>query len=169
MRIITFTTFITIVLAGLFFSSCTKTNTPATSTTPTCTINGTSVNIGSSVGGTYNASIGAVSAPAACSSTTLSHHDLISFSNVTLNLTVFGNPDYTGYAACNANIIGSGQIMNAGPQTCLDFSYTGTPSAPSVSYIYGDGYVALFPDGHTVKFIAGLYSGGLGNVTYIFQ
>jgi len=170
MKIMSFTTFIVIALVGLFFSSCTKTNTPASSTTPPpCTINGTSVNIGGSTGGTYNASVGAVSAPSACGSASLSHHDVIIFNNTNANLSISGNQDYTGYAACNVNQIGSGQIMNVGPQTCLNFTYTGTPTATTVSYSYGNGYVGLFPDGHTVKFIAGLYNGGLGNVTYIFQ
>ena len=135
-----------IILTGIVISSCTKANNSAT-TTPTttpCTVNGTSVNIGGSAGNIYAVGVGP--------------SNTVYLNNINLNISISSGPNST-----------YGTIMSVGKQTCLDFTYSGTPFASNVAYATGVGYVGQFADGHIVKFIAGGYSNGVGNIDYIFQ
>ncbi len=129
-----------VIIAG-----CTKQNT--NSPAPTCTTTGTSVNIGSSVGSIYAADVGQVG----------SVYDIIYFNNTNLNFTVADNNQ------------AAGTIQDVGQQSCLDFSYSGTPIANVVAYKKGEGYVGLFKNGHIVKFITISYSGGIALIEYVFQ
>jgi len=133
-----------VLLAASFsLSRCTK---PATTTpaTVTCSNPGTSVNIGGSAGGVYYA--------------TVSGADNIMLDNTVLNLSVTSPPFNTVET-----------IMDAGVQTCPDFSYSGTPSASAVAYKKSHGYVGKFADGHIVKFVTTSYSGGVALIAYIYQ
>jgi hypothetical protein len=129
----------------LIMDGCTKQN--STPAVPTCATNGTSVNIGTSAGSTYATSVGLVA----------SIYDNISFNNTNLDFSVVDSN----------NAIGA--IMDVGQQSCLDFSYSGTPSANVVAYKKGEGYVGLFKNGHIVKFITLSYSGGIALIEYVFQ
>lgn len=126
-------------------NGCTKQNT--TPPAPTCSTAGTSVNIGSSVGSVFAASVGKVG----------SSYDNIYFNNTNLNF----------YIADGNQV--NGTILDVGQQSCLDFSYSGTPIANTVAYKKGEGYVGLFKDGHIVKFITISYSGGIALIEYVFQ
>jgi hypothetical protein len=129
----------------MIMDGCTKQN--AASPAKVCTSNGTSVNIGSSVGSVFATSVGHVGAL----------YENIYFNNTNLNFTVADSNQQNG------------TILDVGQQTCLDFSYSGTPIANVVAYKKGEGYVGLFKDGHIVKFITISYSGGIALIEYVFQ
>ncbi len=84
-------------------------------------------------------------------------YDNIYFNNTNLNFSI-----------ADSNQAG-GTILDAGQQSCLDFTYSGTPTANIVAYKKGEGYVGLFKNGHIVKFITISYSGGIALIKYIFQ
>ena len=129
----------------MLMDGCTKQSTAPTA--PVCTTNGTSVNIGSSVGSVFAASVGQVSGVYAN----------IYFNNTNLNFSVADSNQ------------AAGTILDVGQQTCLDFTYSGTPTANVVAYKKGEGYVGLFKNGHIVKFITISYSGGIALIEYVFQ
>jgi hypothetical protein len=133
----------------VIMDGCTKQNTAPPA--PTCTATGTSVNIGSSVGSIFAASVGQTGAG------TGSLYYTIYFNNTNLNFSI----QDSNYA--------NGTILDVGQQNCLDFSYSGTPIANTVAYKKGEGYVGLFKNGHIVKFIAISYSGGIALIEYVFQ
>lgn len=134
-----------LIIGMMVTGSCTKQNT--TPPAPTCTNPGTSVNIGSSVGSVFAATVGHVN----------SLYYTIYFNNTNLNFYIADNNQATG------------TILDVGQQSCLDFSYSGTPIAGVVAYKKGEGYVGVFKDGHIVKFIAKSYSGGIALIAYVFQ
>jgi hypothetical protein len=134
-----------LMICMMVMDSCTKQNT--TPAAPVCTNTGTSVNIGSSVGSVFAASVGHVN----------SLYYTIYFNNTNLNF----------YIADSNQV--NGTILDVGQQSCLDFSYSGTPIANAVAYKKGEGYVGLFKDGHIVKFNAISYSGGIALIEYVFQ
>lgn len=122
-----------------------------------CNISGTSVNIGSTAGGTFSASVGTVSCPLG------SIIESIYFDNTNLNFWVGSS-----YASNCPATTGQG-ILDAGVQTCLDFAYSGSPSATQVAFAAGHGYVGQFKHGHIVKFIAKSYTNGKANIEYKLQ
>ncbi|HEY8781035.1 MAG TPA: hypothetical protein VIM16_05440 [Mucilaginibacter sp.] len=130
----------------MMMNGCQKQST--TPPAPTCSNAGTSVNIGGSNGGTYSATVGIVN----------NYADLIYFNNTNLNFSILGD-----------SATGDGTIMDVGQQSCLDFSYSGTPTAYTVAYKKGEGYVGKFKDGHIVKFMTISYSGGVALIAYVFQ
>lgn len=114
-----------------------------------CYTQGTSVNIGSTVGGGYSidAYVGDF------------RYD-ITFYNTNLNFSI-ERAD---------GVWKTGKIIDAGKQTCLDFKPRANPIATSVAYIQGHGYYGVFDDGaHTVKFIANSYYDGSVNIEYVFE
>jgi hypothetical protein len=125
---------------------CTKQSTTPPAA-PVCTTNGTSVNIGSSVGSVFAASVGQFG----------SLYETIYFNNINLNFYIADSNQQNG------------TILDVGQQSCLDFSYSGTPIANVVAYKKGEGYVGLFKDGHIVKFRTISYSGGVVLIDYVFQ
>ncbi|HEX7414205.1 MAG TPA: hypothetical protein VF411_09180 [Bacteroidia bacterium] len=136
--------------------------------TTACSTTGTSVNIGSTGGGGFSQN---VSSTLQCTYTlsynptqTVTYNDVLSFDNTTLNFTCSGSPT-TSTAAC-AGV--GGTIMDVGAQTCLS-NVSGNPTANTVAYTNGHGYIAKYPDGHTLKFIAGTYASGSVSVSYLFQ
>jgi len=133
------------VMCITLMDGCTKQST--TPAAPVCTTNGTSVNIGGSNGSVYAASVGQVSGV----------YDNIYFNNTNLNFYIADSNQ------------ANGTILDAGQQSCLDFTYSGTPTANTVAYKKGEGYVCLFKDGHTAKFITISYSGGIALIEYVFQ
>lgn len=135
-----------LMICLITMDSCTKQN-AAAPPVPTCTDNGTSVNIGSSVGSVFAASVGRVN----------SLYYTIYFNNTNLNFYIADSNQ------------ANGTILDVGQQSCLDFSYSGTPIANVVAYKKGEGYVGVFKDGHIVKFIAKSYSGGIALIEYVFQ
>ena len=142
----------------MIMGSCNK------DTKPTCSISGTNVNIGSTTGGFFYQ---VVSPTLTCNYSwggSTNYYDEVGFDNTSFNFTVGGTSSSPGDCAPT-----NGTIMDVGAQTCLDFSYSGTPTANAVSYIDGHGYVGKLADGHTVKFIAATYGSGSVNITYIFQ
>jgi hypothetical protein len=95
-------------------------------------------------------------APTPICSTTGTSANLGGFHN---SVNVGGN-DYLTFSFINSSpffSLGTGEISDAGSQTCLDFTYSITSNASDVPYSNGHGYVGTFTDGHTVKFIAGNY------------
>lgn len=130
----------------MILDGCTKQSTTPPAA-PVCTTNGTSVNIGSSVGSVFAASVGHVG--------TL--YETIYFNNTNLNFNIADSNQQNG------------AIVDVGQQSCLDFSYSGTPTANVVAYKKGEGYVGLFKDGHIVKFLTISYSGGIALIEYTFQ
>jgi len=142
-----------IALAGTIVLSCTQSsNNNATPKTTPCTTSGTTVNIGASAGGSYSVEVGEV----VIQNSNFSEEVLLN--NTNLNLSITGGENGS-----------TGKIMSAGAQSCLDFTYTGTPAAPEVALGVGAGYVGQFPDGHIVKFIVNSYHDGVANISYIFQ
>jgi hypothetical protein len=140
----------------MLMDGCTKQST--TPTTLLCSITGTTVNIGTSAGGDYYAIVGIVPD----GSNSGSNSELIYFDNRSLNFFVNTSLYYSPYS-------GDGTILDVGQQSCLDFSYTGTPIAASVAFKNGEGYVGKFIDGHIVKFIALGYNSGVASITYVLQ
>ena len=143
-------------LSSLIVSCEKKTTTP----TPTpCTVTGTTVNVGSTAGGQYYVAIATVQCPPFYSRT-----EYIAFSNITLNFAAhITNNGGVGSGCVNTGNLG---IMDVGVQTCLDFAYSGLPNANLVAFKTGHGYVATFPSGNIVKFIANSYSNGNAKITY---
>jgi hypothetical protein len=142
------------IIICLLFSviSCTIEDTP----TP-CNLSGTPVNIGSTAGGTFSTSVGTVSCPLG------SIIESIYFDNTNLNFWVGSS------FASNCPATSGQGILDAGVQTCLDFTYSGTPSAAKVAFTAGHGYVGQFNHGHIVKFIAKSYTNGKASIDYIVQ
>ena len=136
--------------------------------TKSCTTNGTTVNIGSTSGGTYSTDVatfqanfpGTTTANSGCNYYCSGYTDIVKFDNTNLNFSA-----QTTNSCCTNNCF----IMDVGVQTCLNFTYSGTPSALIVAYAQSHGYVANFSDGHIVKFIANSYYNGSVNISYIFQ
>jgi hypothetical protein len=117
-----------------------------------CTINKTTVNIGSTVGGNFYVVI---------------HHDpvtnfdyAINFNNTNLNFLIERN-EFGGWI--------QGKIIDLGNKDCLDFNTSVTPTSSFVAYSSGHGYYCRFDDGHIVKFIANWYNDGIVNISYVFQ
>jgi hypothetical protein len=134
-----------LIMCIITINGCVKQNTaPAAKV---CTANGTSVNIGSSVGSVFAASVGSAG----------SVYDNIYFNNTNLNFSVSDSNQAIG------------TILDVGQQNCLDFTYSGTPTANVVAYKKGEGYVGLFKNGHIVKFITISYSGGIALIEYVYQ
>jgi hypothetical protein len=145
----------------MIMDGCSKSGDTTTTPSPSCSTAGTTVNTGTSTGGYYSTSIGTDTGKTAF----YSYQDFIEFNNTDVNLSVY-----------TVNIQGiynvgttAGTILDAGQQSCLDFSYSGTPTASSVAFINGEGYVGKFSDGHIVKFLAINYNSGIGRITYVFQ
>ena len=149
-----------------------KDSTVTVPTPPPCTVSGTNVNIGSTAGGAFSQNVATVSGyDPTCTFCVQnypiggSHTDGIWFDNTSLNFSI----GETSSTPCSCGGLGGSTIMDVGAQTCLDFTYSGTPTASTVAYKNGDGYVGKFTDGHIVKFIAGAYNSGWASITYIFQ
>jgi len=130
--------------------SCKKQN--SNPTTPSCSVNGTTVNIGGSAGGSYFVLLG---------SSGSSTYDYLYFDNTDLNFYL--------YETVNGFNAGGSYIMDVGQQSCPGFSYSGTPNAALVAYKKGEGYAGVFKDGHSVKFITTSYSGGIALISYVYQ
>jgi hypothetical protein len=141
-----------IICLLLIMVCCTKEDTPNP-----CNISGTPVNIGSTAGGTFSANVGTVSCPLG------SIIESIYFDNTALNFWVGSS-----FASNCPTTSGQG-ILDAGVQTCLNFTYSGSPSAAKVSFAAGHGYVGQFNHGHIVKFIAKSYTNGKASIEYILQ
>lgn len=138
--------------------SCTKTAEDAPTPVP-CKISGTSVNIGSTSGGNFSEQ---VSTGPECPYTSI--REYIYFNNITLNFSI----ETSNATGCPKSTSGQG-ILDAGLQTCLDFTYSGSPSATNVAFVAGHGYVGQFRHGHIVKFIAKSYTNGKVNIEYKMQ
>ena len=149
----TFSTIFSVVLLSLtgLFYGCKKSSNSAS-----CNVTGTTVNIGNANGGTYGISflnpIPGID----------DNSDWLSFDNTNLNFFTSGFACYT----CNGS---NGYIVDAGNQSCLNFSDSVSTSSPQlVAYVEGHGYEGKFPDGQKIKFIAGEYANGIVTITYIF-
>ena len=119
-----------------------------------CPITGTTVNVGSTVGGNFGVTI--YQDPS-----TNKTYD-IGFNNTNMNFHV-----YHYIYSSSASVVG--KILDVGPKTCLDFSSASQPVTSYIAYAKGHGYYAVYDDGHIVKFIVNSYSYGSANLTYIFQ
>lgn len=141
-----------ILVCFLLTISCTEEDTPNP-----CNTSGTAVNIGSTSGGTFSTSVGTVACPLG------SIIESIYFDNTDLNFWVGSS-----FASNCPTTSGQG-ILDAGVQSCLDFTYSGTPAAAKVAFAVGHGYVGQFNHGHIVKFIAKSYTNGKASIEYILQ
>lgn len=138
------------VICSIEMDGCKKQN--SDSSASSCTISGTSVNIGGSAGNSYFIALGGSAG---------STFNYLYFDNTDLNFYLYETVN--GY---NSN---GSYIMDVGQQSCLSFSYSGTPTATYVAYKKGEGYAGVFKDGHTVKFITTSYSGGIALISYVYQ
>ena len=122
-----------------------------------CSNSGTTVNIGSTGGGTFcqNVATG-LNGTGACVG--VQYFDRIQFDNQALNFSIY----------CESGCSSGCAIMDCGSQDC-PASCNGSPTASQVAYTQGHGYYGTFGDGHTVKFIASDYSDGSVTINYIFQ
>jgi len=145
LAITAFTALIVTLILVVIVSSCTKTNNSNSTNSTSCKTTGTTANIGGSNGSTYGFN---VSSPS---------DEQIQFDNINGNFNIQNT---------SLGTVGYGTIMDVGPQSCLDFTYSGTPTAKTVAEIDGHGYVGIFLDGHIIKFIAGTYNQGIISVTY---
>ncbi len=153
-----------LIIACLVVTSCSKKKTAPAAVSVTCSDGGTALHIGSTTtNGNVETTIMNVTGCDLCSGYG-SHNDVIGFDNVSLDLYIGNN-----WNSCNCPGSLSGKLIDAGPQICPDFTFTGTPVAEAVAYTSGHGYVGIFHDGHTIQFVAGAYNNGIASISYIFQ
>jgi hypothetical protein len=101
-----------------------------------------------------------------CSTTGTSANDGVSPSSVNV-----GGSDWLEFFNSSQSFHCTGTMLDAGTQTCLDFTYSGTSTSATAPYTNGHGYVGTYTDGHIVKFIAGAYNSGnqTVNISYVYK
>jgi hypothetical protein len=126
----------------------------ACSTTP-CADMGTTVNIGSTVGGNACQTIGTAAGSSYPECASVGHQ--VCFDNTNLNFEVM-----CGYTP--------GRIADVGEQTCAGNVSGNAGTATVVAQQAGHGYVGTFPDGRTVRFVSSAYvTAGSISISYIFE
>jgi hypothetical protein len=135
-------------ICSLIVNSCKKQS--SNSTTPSCPVTGTTVNIGGSAGTSYFIYLG----------NSGSSDDYLYFDNTDLNFYL--------YETLNGFNSNGSYIVDVGQESCLNFSYS-TPTASLVAYKKGEGYAGVFKDGRTIKFYTISYSGGVALISYVYQ
>ena len=153
-----------LIVACLVVTSCSKKKTAPAVVAVLCADAGTDLHIGSNTtSGNVETTIMNVTDCELCTEYG-SHNDAIGFDNVSLDLYIGNN-----WNSCTCPGSLAGKLIDAGPQSCPDFTFTGTPVAEAVAYTTGHGYVGIFHDGHTIQFVAGTFSNGMATISYIFK